>query len=139
VYGTGPVLLSTTATGFTLIPGLSTTITVPTDSFVYIATDGGVATTALEDDDGSVVDVALVVDNALPPSGGGYAQLAVANSPALPVFMSQRWSMSVIMQLSAGTHTIDVRARTTYGADANVSGDGTSVSQGSLNVVVLKR
>jgi len=137
-FGTGSVTLSAGTSTFTVIPGLSTTITVPDGAFVYLASDGGVTTTATTADSGSIVDVVLVADNALLPNGG-YAQLVAANSTTIPSNMTVRWNLSAVTFLSAGTHTIDVRAVVRSGADALVSGDNTTIEQGSLSVLILKQ
>jgi hypothetical protein len=138
VFGTAALTVTPT-TVLTGIPGLSTTVNVPAASVVMIATDGGVATTATVATGFSTVDVVILVDGALPPVGGGYKRIIAANTTGITgVFLP--WSMSVVVSLAAGNHTISVGALgTNSGSNATVSGDVNSVNQGSLSVLVLKQ
>jgi len=53
--------------------------------------------------------------------------------------MIAAWSISQVVNLAAGSHTFEVRAiGTSQGSNATVSGDNTSVSQGTLTATILK-
>ena len=138
--GTGPLTVTPT-TAQTLIPGLTTTISVPAQSFVLINATGGVATTSANTTSYSVVDIFIVVDNALLPNGG-YTRVYATNGNGVAAARSEGWHLSEVITLPAGSHTIAVRAVGVAAAnavDATVSGNNTSVLQGTLNAVVLKQ
>ncbi len=136
VFGTASVTITSTS-GATPIPGLTTTVTVPAASAVMISTDGGLGTTDTTETGFSVVDIVITADGALLPNGG-YHRVIAANTTGL-TGMIANWSMSTVTTLSAGAHTIQVQAiGGGMGSDATVSGNNTSVFQGSLGVVVLK-
>src|SRR5262249_35770560 len=80
---TGPnamTLFGTTAvdvlpgTGFTIVPGLSPSITLPADSVLYLATDGGVQSGSTTTP--TVVDVAIIVDGSL-TAAGAYRRISI--------------------------------------------------------------
>lgn len=130
-------LTVTSATAFTLIPGLTATINVPANALVQIATDGAIATTATATTGYSIVDVAVAVDGVL-LANGGYRRVIAANTTGLTSVFSP-WSLSSLATLAAGSHTITVLAAGTgQGSDATVSGNNTSVNQGTLSVTVIK-
>jgi hypothetical protein len=55
--------------------------------------------------------------------------------------MISSWALQVALELTPGTHTIQIAAAGAgVGASANatVSGNNTSVNQGALNVTVIK-
>jgi hypothetical protein len=137
-FGTAALTVVGTSTTFALVPGLTTTIDVPAASVVMIATDGGVATTSTAATGFSQVDIVVLIDGALPPNGG-YKRVIAANTTGITGVFAP-WSMSVVVTLAAGSHTIEVQAGgTAQGANATVSGDVNSVNQGSLSVLVLKQ
>jgi hypothetical protein len=45
VYGTGTLVVDATVTNYPIIPGLSQTISVPTNSVLLVSTDGGIQST----------------------------------------------------------------------------------------------
>lgn len=121
--------------GFTVVPGLSTSLTVPTDSVLYLATDGGVQSASTTTP--TVVDVAIIVDGSLTPAGA-YRRISI---PAATTTGFATWGMSLALPLTAGTHTVDVRVASVAGITigAKVSGDATTVLQGELTAIVLKK
>lgn len=125
---------------WTILPGLSRTITLTAPAKVVINTNGGVQTTSLTLDGGSIVDVALWNNAALLPDGG-FKRLTALNMGALApqnlVSCFEYWSMDNTLTLPAGTYTFDVRARWIAGSTANVGGNNTSVLQGLLNIMVI--
>lgn len=135
---TAGVTVSTTA--WTILPGLSRTITLTAPAKVIISTNGGVQTTSLTFDGGSIVDVALWNNAALLPDGG-FKRLTALNMGALApqnlVSCFEYWAMENTLTLPAGTYTFDVRTRWIGGASANVGGNNTSVLQGLLNIMVI--
>jgi hypothetical protein len=136
--GTAGVTI-TPATGLTEIPGLSQTLTVPSGSFVFIATDGGAQTTSSATTGFSATDIALSVDGNI-VSDGGYKRLVMANTPGF-VGAFAYWSLTKALPLTPGSHTIKVIAGGVGGGGSNaiVSGDRNSVLQGELDVLLLKQ
>jgi hypothetical protein len=125
---------------WTILPGLSRTITLTAPAKVVINTNGGVQTASTTLDGGSIVDVALWNNAALLPDGG-FKRLTVLNMGALApqnfVTCFEYWSMDNTLTLPAGTYTFDVRARWQAGGNANIGGNNTSVLQGVMNIMVI--
>jgi hypothetical protein len=114
------------------------TVTIPANAEVYIATDGGAGTQSISPTGFSSVDIVLFIDGAVVPSGAYQRHIVVNNGGIVGVF--GYWSMSQSIALTAGTHTIAVQAAGTgIGSNATVSGDTTSVIQGELTVLILKK
>ena len=128
-------------TPFYVIPNLSTVITVPSNSYVYIATDGSAETNNISNSFGfSAIDVAIVIDGSV-VSNGGYQPLTITNSEGL-VGVSKNWGISLYQSLSAGTHTIAVYAASegmAGGSSATVSGNSSSPYRGELTVILIKQ
>jgi len=107
VDGTGSLTVSQSISTFAVIPGLTSTITVPTNSKVLAETYGGFSNTG---GGGAyvVVDIAIFVDgvNSFTPS---YQRIVNANLSFL-TGVPTYWSFSRMLNLTPGTHTIDVRA-----------------------------
>jgi hypothetical protein len=145
VYGTNSISMSAT-TGATLVPGLSQTISVPSNSVVYVATEGGLITDSSSTTGFSAVDVFVIIDQAV---GQGLHRRIVCPNTAGVVHVICGWSLSAAVPLSQGNHTITVGAigAGNVGAGnafpgagtATVSGDRNSVNQGALTVMVLKK
>jgi hypothetical protein len=136
VFGTAGVTL--TNANITPITGVTTTVTVPANGFVHVSSQGGVSMNNTTAGAGGVVDVYLVVDGALdivdrvPVFNNGVAAPDIRN-----------WHLSTVLPaLGAGSHTISisaVRVSTNSGAvQPIVGGNGGAVTQGVLNVMVLK-
>jgi hypothetical protein len=84
-----------------------------------------------------VVDIILVVDGTILVNDG-FERLTILNTPGLTQNLGY-WSIATTLQLTPGSHTIEVGARGIgIGSNAIVSGDSTSVIQGSLNILILK-
>ena len=140
ITGSTSLLVTNTTTLLTLIPGLTTTITVPTQTMVCIQTNGGVNTVGTTTTSGSAIDVALVVDGSILPNGG--YQRMYADNPTGNATVGNwvaNWNMSVILTLSAGTHTVEVDTATVQGQNATVSGGFGAINQGTLTIMILKR
>jgi hypothetical protein len=135
VFGTAQAVAFFTTTTYTLIPGLTQTITVPANARVIISTDGGVQCAAA----GIVfaaVDIGIHVDGVASPQGG-QQQIIASNTDAVGQMITY-WNMTKTYNLAAGTHTIDVRYRDSGNgtADGNVSGTNPLI-QGTLTVTIL--
>ena len=129
-----------TTTTFTTVPGLTQTFTVPANARVYIVTDGGILTNSTQQNQGSVVDVALSIDGSSPevdPLPALFRRHTVANTTGQAGF--DTWSFSSVLALAPGTHTVAVQSRLTTGAAATVSGNNSSSLQGQLTVIILKQ
>lgn len=136
-YGTGQLVLTISTTSYTLIPGLSQTITVPANAKVYVSTYGGVQTNGTGTTYG-IGDFAIFVDGVINGSGG-QQRIVSANTSGL-ANMIDNWSFGKTYNLSAGTHTIEVRAKDGGGtADLNVSSGSAPLIQGVLSVVIINQ
>ena len=136
VWNTGLTTI-TPASGFTIIPGLQTTVTVPANSKVYVSTYGGIQTTSGSLSGFSLVDVALFVDGVLVPEAA-YQRLNAINGGVTGAFAY--WAISTAPTIAAGAHTFTVRAKGNgSGSNATVGGDNTSVLQGELTVIFVKQ
>lgn len=113
---------------FTLIPNLTQTITVPTDSVVFVSTDGGILATS----GNVIVDVALFVDNA----GTEPVRRAIIGSGE-----TGNWSISRHIPLAAGSHTVEVRAiqNASSAGSATVAGSVGSGTQAQLTILIIKK
>lgn len=138
VFGSSSLTVAPTS-GQTTIPGLTTNISVPNAAVVYVSTNGGISTTSASSSGLSVVDIFLIVDGAI-VANGGYQRVVAANTAGI-ANNTQAWSTSLVVPVSAGMHTIAVRAlgvNVAGAVDATVSGNNTSANQGTLSVIVLK-
>src|SRR5262249_3214725 len=134
VFGTTALNVPAGA-GFLIVPGLALTVTLPANSLLYLATDGGVQSASTTSS--SVVDVIITVDGTLTPAGA-YRRVSV---PPATTTGYAIWGLLLALPLAAGTHTIDVRVASVAGVTigARVSGDSTTVLQGELTALVLKK
>jgi len=142
VYGTGVLNRTAGQTSFAVIPGLSTSITIPAGGtyYVYIATDGGLQTQSAAPDGFSACDIELFIDGSA-VLNGGRKRLTVLNNTGL-TGNSGFWSMSLSVQLSAGTHTIAVHGASSGlpgQAGMAIGGDNSSMFQPSLTTLILKQ
>jgi hypothetical protein len=138
VFGTGSATISA-STAFTDLPGLSQSVTVPSNAVLKVSVDGGLQTESTANNGVSVVDVALVIDGVV-AANGGYKRIVAANTTGI-VTMISNFDMSQAIPLTPGAHTIKVAAKGNGGASspALVSGDSTSVLQGELTVTIVKK
>ncbi|HET6992206.1 MAG TPA: hypothetical protein VFJ43_12815, partial [Bacteroidia bacterium] len=138
VYGTGQLAVSTSTTTYTLIPGLTQTITVPANCKVIVSTTGGIQSTGATSTTYSVVDIGLFCDGVV-SSTGGQRRIAIANTSSLAQLISN-WSLEQTYSLSAGSHTFEVKAVNGAGGSstANVSSSSAPQLQGVLTVTIIK-
>lgn len=138
VYGTGQLVVSTSTSLYTLIPGLTQTINVPANCKVIVSTDGGVQSTGATSTSFSVLDIGIFVDGNVSTSGG-QRRIAIANTASLAQLI-QNWSIERTYTLTAGSHTFEVKA--VNGAPgssaANVSSASAPQLQGVLRVTIIK-
>jgi hypothetical protein len=126
----------TPATGFTLVPGMQLTFTVPSNGLVYISTYGGIATTSASSTGYSNADVVLAIDGVI-PANGGWERVIASNTSTL-VNQNHYWSFGTFQSVTPGTHTIGIYTEGTgIGSNTLVGGDGTSVNQGELTVIII--
>jgi hypothetical protein len=141
-YGTSTLTLSNASVGYQLIPGLTQNITVPSNCSVYVFSTGG-----MQNSNGTnnsfTIDVALHVDGVGPLTNGSFRRITTTNPNTLnSAWTSAIWSMGALLNLTAGNHTIDVRAiyRNTSagGMSGLVSSDLTLNRQGELYIMIIK-
>lgn len=139
VYGTGQLVVTTSTTSYTLIPGLTQTINVPANSIVHVHTDGGMQSTGATSSTFSVVDIGLFVDGVV-SNTGGQRRLSIANTSSLAQLIAN-WSIDRTYTLSPGSHTFQVRAvNGAAGASAaNVSSGSAPQLQGVLTVTIINK
>ena len=118
----------------TLVPGLTQTVAVPANSSLVISTDGGIQSNGAINSF-SVIDVATFVDGAII----GARRIVIGNFPVQSSVGN--WALSGGQTLSAGNHTIEVRARTGIGGSstANVSSSSDPLLRGQLTIVVIRK
>ena len=136
VYGTAQIVPVVSAI-YTLIPGLSQTINVPSNCRVLISTDGGVQC-SLAGANFATVDIGIHVDGVI-SAQGGQRRIVAANTTSLGQVISN-WAITKSYNLSAGNHTIDVRVADlgSGSADANVSSGSAPLLQGTLTISIIK-
>jgi sulfur relay (sulfurtransferase) DsrF/TusC family protein len=138
VYGTSQLVVSSSTTTYTLIPGLTQTITVPANCKVIVNTSGGIQSTGATSATFSVVDIGLFCDGVVSTTGG-QRRIAIANTSALAQLISN-WSFQQTYNLSASTHTFEVKAISgaVGSSNANVSSAAAPQLQGVLTVTIIK-
>jgi hypothetical protein len=140
-FGSAALPISNTTTTFTIVPGLTQTFTVPTNCSVYVVTTGGIGNT-----NGSnysfTADFSIFVDG-VGLTQGGYGRVNTFNPATTNAgFTNTTWAISTILNLSAGSHTIDLRvvyrntSNTAQGA--SVSSVPGNVRQGELYIMIIK-
>jgi hypothetical protein len=138
VYGSSQLVVTTSTTTYTLIPGLTQTISVPANCRVIVTTTGGIQSTGATSATYSVVDVGLFCDGIVSTTGG-QRRIAIANTSALAQLIGN-WSMTQTYNLAAGNHTFEVKAVSgaAGSANANVSSGAAPQLQGVLTVTIIK-
>lgn len=134
-YGSGSLSVTSSMTTFTVIPGLTQTITIPANCKVLIHTSGSFVTTGTGTTGFSVCDFGIHVDGVLSPDAG-YQKVCAANNDGLAGMIAS-WAMGKTYTLSAGSHTFDVRVKYSQGSTATVSSNNTGVLQGVLTVTII--
>jgi hypothetical protein len=139
VYGTSTLQVLTSTTTFTLVPGLTTTLTIPSNCFAMIYSEGTFNTNSTSGTGYSTLDFAIFVDGVI-LTNGGYTRLTADNPGATLTTTNTgfQWNLMTFQSLSAGSHTIQVGVVYTAGVSASVSSSNTAARQGSLHVVIFK-
>lgn len=134
VYTTSQLQLTTASTTYTLVPGLTQTITVPANAKVYISSDGGFQNANAGVNHG-VADFAIFVDGV---ASTLQRRVPAANSASLGQIISQ-WSLSSVFNMTAGSHTIQLRAKYAEGtAPLNIGSAAADLIKGNLSVLIIK-
>jgi hypothetical protein len=138
VYGTGQLQVTAATTTYTVVPGLSQSVTIPAGAKVRVDTNGGIQCT-LAGNAYAVVDLGLFVDGSI--SGlGGQRRVVAANTTVVGQMLAM-WSFGRTSNLGAGSHTFEVRAVSVdpNAAVANVSSGGAPQLQGVLTVTIIRQ
>ena len=137
VFSTGSLTV-TSGFAFTLIPGLTTTISVPANCNVLVNADVGLFANSTSATGYSNTDIALLVDGAL-LTNGGYRKIYCVNNTANQN-AAQQASISVSLTLSTGNHTFALYAGGGgSGTSSTVGGNNTTSQQGELTVTIIKK
>lgn len=107
---TAPNPFTNATNTFVAIPGLTYNLVLTSPRTVMIVTDGSISSSNW----GSIVDIGIFVNGAS-ATAGGLQRVVAANYGQSLVFdisqLSEHWSLHIVEALPAGSHTIDVRAR----------------------------
>ena len=134
VFGTGSVTpaLSTEA----LMPGLTQTVTVPTNCVVYLSADGTARTTSSSSNGFSTANFYFKIDGTV-PSNGGFGVLDLVNGAKTGV--GGHWTLSLATAVTPGSHTFSVYGFNQGSSPASFSGGTGSIDQGEFTVLILKQ
>lgn len=121
---------------FQVVPGLTTTFTLPQSAKVFVTTYGGVQNTGATGTN-AVVDVAIHSNGAVLASAG-IARVTAANVNGATL-ATDFYSISAVLSLTPGTYTIDTQTRRVSGSNASVSGSSATVNQGAMTVQIIYR
>lgn len=134
VLGTGPI-----SNPFAdVIPGLSTTISVPDSSFVFISAEGSFSFSSTARFEG-LVTVDLVINRTTTVATRTFRTFPAGGGSATSIQMT--WALTFVGTLAPGEHRIEVRATAPYaggGAFAVFGSDSTSTPS-TLTAVILKQ
>ena len=134
VYTTSQLQLTTAMTTYTLVPGLTQTITVPANAKVYISSDGGFQNANTGVNHG-VADFAIFIDGT---ASTLQRRVPAANSASLGQIIAQ-WSLSSVFNMTAGSHTIQLRAKYAEGtAQLNIGSASADLIKGNLSILIIK-
>ncbi len=137
VFGTNSLTVGrTTVTSYTLVPGLQQTINAPEITDIFMSTDGGIRTLSTTSDGISIVDVAILLDGDIVTQRRYFIENDRAGQTNV------NWSLSLARIVLVGSHTIEVRARSTTDdglSNATVSSGSGDFMQGKLTVITIKR
>jgi len=143
--GTGSLIADNSVLSYTLVPGLTATVTVPagTQYSLLVETDGGVQLNSDEANDYGFTDIAVFVDGV---QVGAERRVAVMNNASV-LHSVGTFGFSVLTTVGAGTHTVTVRAKkfSAVFADCYVSSSasgsvlpGNPQLQAVLNIVAFQ-
>jgi len=141
-FGSSTLTVSNTTTTFTVLPGTSQTITVPSNCFAIITADGGANTTSTLTTSFVSVDIAIFIDGSF-PTNGGYRRVSAINPTGSAINSTGiPWSITTTATLSPGFHTIDVRAiyntSSATSVGMSVSSNNSNSRQAGLYITLIK-
>jgi collagen type VII alpha len=146
VYGTSTLTVNSTTTTFTLIPGLTSTMTLQSGSVVHITSVGGVSPANNSTGSNGSVDIALFITTpstaAALPTNGGYCRVNAPFSGTAGTTSSSLsgsvWAIDYYYTVgTTGSYTFEMRSVWAFGT-ANVSSASTAARQGVLNITIIK-
>ncbi|MCW5898728.1 MAG: hypothetical protein KIT10_05605 [Flavobacteriales bacterium] len=121
---------------FINVPDLTQVVTVDVPSRVHITLGGGMQTLSAATTGYTSADVVILQNGALLPGGGGYKRVLAVNNGGI-VTTIENFSMTAIVDVPPGSWTYSVVTAKNLGTNGVVFGDGNSVLQGSLSIIVL--
>ena len=132
-FGTGRLSLANSSI-FTAIPGLTVAVAMNSSGLLYVASNGGVVTGSCTSTPCSAgAEIVILVDG-VALSRGGFQGVATVDTGL--GYSLANWSLSQVLNLTAGAHTISVSAGGVGGgADFQVSGSDGDPLQGTLSVL----
>ena len=139
--GSGSLQITTTDTTYTVITGLTQTITVPANCYVIITTTGGATLQTAATTNSLIANIGIHIAGSVVE--GGSRTIVVGPSLAGITSGNQtqvNWSINYAVQLIAGSYTIDVRAQYVNRAGTspiNVSSGAGNNRRGVLNIEIL--
>jgi hypothetical protein len=133
-FGFGSLFLAPT-NHLTDLPGLNVTLTVPADTDVYVATSGGAVTPTTSSSPAQFV-VVLVIDGLVT---GVSERVTIPGGDSF--YASGNWSISTVIPLAPGAHTIKLQAvtiATPPGQTGLVFTNSPDGTPGALTALLLK-
>ena len=135
VFSTASLTLNSSVSNYTLIPGLTQSVTVPAGAVVYVSSNGGFQCNGTGNTNANG-DFAIYVNNTATTI---QRRVIAANTAGVGNMISQ-WALSGVVALTEGTHTIQVRAKLGDGATApGLAGGANDLVKGTLSVIVIKQ
>ncbi len=139
VYQTASVTPTTTT--YSILTGLTTTFTADANHLYFISTHGCIVDPASSTGKSVNSVIGIYVDG-VALTNGGFQTTSAQNLSTTSIWTYGPWSITGIVSLSAGSHTIDVRGNRL--ASSNVDnpqiGGGTGTGcQGALTVLTLTK
>ena len=127
-FGSDCLVVNTST--YTLVPGLSVTLTVPASSVVLVAYGGGMYVNGTAGGDASAAELSLFVDGVQYSASGTITFTGINDA-------SQRatgtGSATQVVAVAAGSHTFDVRARRAFNVGSTTTLFGTTSAVVSSN------
>ena len=137
-YQTAALVPTTTTSS--VITGLTTTFTADANHIYYISTTGCVVDASATTNRNVNSQIGIFVDGTVLTAG---TQVACAqNLGTTSLWTYGNWSLNQVVSLTAGSHTIDVRANRRSDSNIDnptVGGGSGTVCQGQLTVMVISK
>jgi hypothetical protein len=129
-----------TTTTLATITGLTTTFTADADHVYFVTTSGCIYDASATTNRNVNSQISLVVDGVV--LSGGTQVACALNLGSTSSYTYGPWSITTMVSLSAGSHTIDVRGNRTAGSNIDnptIGGGSGTICQGSLTVLSLTK